>query len=278
MQASTFTALLAGGILVAGGILLGTHLEALRSDRRSSESRAADPADRSLRDRLAALEEHVGSIEARQRELDAQLKPAKELLDLLRQQVPNLRRARKSANETAAIATLRNLISAQAMIQQSGKIDLDEDGDGEYSGFLEMSGAARGRMYRALVPAVLSGTFRVLDDSGRVTRSGYHFHIYLPAREGRPVGEPPQGYTEACGVDADLCERVWCAYAWPVEERAGDKVFFTNQEGDVLCTVDARYRGAQGPRADAAFLEPGTITGKTAVERKGVDGNVWSTP
>ncbi|MBL9088854.1 MAG: prepilin-type N-terminal cleavage/methylation domain-containing protein, partial [Planctomycetia bacterium] len=35
--------------------------------------------------------------------------------------IPNLLAARLSSNETAAIATLRNIISAQAQFQQSAK-------------------------------------------------------------------------------------------------------------------------------------------------------------
>ena len=38
--------------------------------------------------------------------------------------IPNLLAARLSANETAAIATLRNVISAQAQFQQTAK-DID---------------------------------------------------------------------------------------------------------------------------------------------------------
>ena len=60
--------------------------------------------------------------------------------------IPNLLAARLSANETAAIATLRNIISAQAQFQQSGKADTDNDGTGEYGGFVELSGQAAGRM------------------------------------------------------------------------------------------------------------------------------------
>ena len=45
--------------------------------------------------------------------------------------IPNLLAARLSANETAAVATLRNIISAQAQFQQGAKADTDNDGTGE---------------------------------------------------------------------------------------------------------------------------------------------------
>jgi prepilin-type N-terminal cleavage/methylation domain-containing protein len=59
--------------------------------------------------------------------------------------VPNLLSAKLAANETAAIATLRNLGSAQAMIQGASRIDADNDSLGEFGTFLELSGRARVR-------------------------------------------------------------------------------------------------------------------------------------
>src|SRR5512134_3570136 len=85
--------------------------------------------------------------------------------------IPNLLSARLSANETAAVATLRNIISAQAQFQQSAKADEDNDGTGEYGGFLELSGAVTGRLPAGttLIPPVLSGAFRTLNADSNVT-------------------------------------------------------------------------------------------------------------
>ena len=76
--------------------------------------------------------------------------------------IPNLLAARLSANETAAIATLRNIISSQAQFQQGAKADTDNDGSGEYGGFVELSGGGAGRMLAILNPPVLSGAFLTL--------------------------------------------------------------------------------------------------------------------
>jgi prepilin-type N-terminal cleavage/methylation domain-containing protein len=54
--------------------------------------------------------------------------------------IPRLMAARLSANESAAISTLRSLTSAQAQVQSSGAIDTDGDGAGEYGGFGELAG------------------------------------------------------------------------------------------------------------------------------------------
>src|SRR5690242_1762616 len=56
--------------------------------------------------------------------------------------IPKLMAARLSANEAAAIATLRSVSSAQAQVQSSGAIDSDGDGSGEYGFFGELAGTA----------------------------------------------------------------------------------------------------------------------------------------
>ena len=190
--------------------------------------------------------------------------------------IPNLLAARLSANETAAIATLRNIISAQAQFQQSGKADTDDDGTGEYGGFIELSGAAAGRMTAALVPPVLSGAFRVLNANGEVSRSGYFFHIHLPDVAGAGVAEPVAGYVAGL-CDSDLAETTWCAYTWPVNyNQSGNRTFFTNQGGDVIAAEDGAYSGTgNGPAGDAAFQVAGTITGSVAIGVAGADGNTW---
>ena len=191
--------------------------------------------------------------------------------------IPNLLAARLSANETAAIATLRNIISAQAQFQQSGKADTDGDGTGEYGGFIELSGSGPGRMAGILVPAVLSGSFKVLNLSGEVSRSGYFFRIFLPDPAGAGVGEPQAGFADDGTLDGDLAETTWCCYAWPVNyNQSGNRVFFTNQGGDVIGSEDGAYSGTgSGPAADAAFQAAGSITGSVAIGVVGVDGNTW---
>lgn len=226
--------------------------------------------------RVARLEDAVEALRRSQEGLAKDLGPAADLVKMFTEMRPRLKTARKSANQTAAIATLRNFISAQAQIQQSGKIDLDNDGTGEYAGFLEMSGGASGRMGAPLVPPVLSGAFRVLNANGEAMRSGYHYRIYLPDGRGMAVGEPGGGFAPNTGVEPDLAETTWCCYAWPVNSDAsGSRVFFTNQAGDVLATESDRYVGAgRGPSPDAAFTSTG-ILGRVAVGQRGRDGNVW---
>ena len=54
--------------------------------------------------------------------------------------IPNLLSARLNANESAAIATLKTISSAQAQCQASGVIDANNNGAGEFGYFGELSG------------------------------------------------------------------------------------------------------------------------------------------
>ena len=113
--------------------------------------------------------------------------------------IPNLMAAKLSANEAAAIATLRTLHSAQAQMQGTGRIDVDNDSVGEYGTFAELTGGTGVR--RGLVPAGFStpagATFAAqgnpvdppsmsetlvaaLNNQGELVKSGYGFMIFLP--------------------------------------------------------------------------------------------------
>src|SRR5512145_1141555 len=97
--------------------------------------------------------------------------------------IPKLMSARLSANEAAAIATLRSISSSQAQLQSSSAIDTDGDGGGEYGYFAEMSGVLPMRIgvggvaavgvvgTDELSPAVLSTAFGNVDANGFVSRS-----------------------------------------------------------------------------------------------------------
>ncbi len=192
--------------------------------------------------------------------------------------IPNLLSARLSANETVAIATLRNIVSAQAQFRQTAKADADNDSAGEYGGFAEMSGGLAGRMKTALASPVLSGGFRVLDANGQVSQSGYIFRVYCPGAAGVGVGEPATGFTTA-HLNTNLAETTWCCYAWPVRYgQSGKHTFFANQVGDVVATDVSAYSGdGAGPASDAAFHPSGigTITGVVAAGTVGNDGKTW---
>lgn len=192
--------------------------------------------------------------------------------------IPNLLSARLNANESGAIATLRNVVSAQAQIQAQAAIDVDTDGIGEHGYFAEMAGSVvlRGSGL-TLSPTVLSASLGNVAGSA-VNKAGYFFGLYLPAAAGVPTLEAAAG-GDPGGLDDDLCENTWCAYAWPVNRgNTGNRAFVVNQSGDILQTNNAvlNYNGlAAMPAGDAAFLGANDITSGLAIGAVGQDGNTW---
>lgn len=197
--------------------------------------------------------------------------------------VPELQQARLNENESAVIAALKNISSAQSQMQASGLIDRDRNGSGEYAFFAELAGAVplRGTSARC-APAVLSAAFGTLRQS-RVHRGGYVFQMFLPDRDGQGIAEDPSGGDVGCdnGIDAEMAETLWCCYAWPDRAGAsGNRAFFVNQSGDVLAT-NCRGRGYDGERSscafDAAFAASaaGGMLSPVAANTVGRDGNIW---
>jgi prepilin-type N-terminal cleavage/methylation domain-containing protein len=217
--------------------------------------------------------------------------------------IPKLLSARVSANESAAISTLRSIASAQAQIQSSGTIDVDQDGGGEYGFFAELAGTASLResdgaggtavaaaAAEALAPPMLSGALGIVDGNGRVNRSGYLFAMWLPSTGIAPVGvaEAANGGSGAgappVAPDPDNSEVIWACYAWPQNyQQTGNRAFFVNQDGDILQTNnrDLNYDGAVTvPAFDAAYTTANDMASPTANAAVAAlaanDGGVWT--
>ena len=191
--------------------------------------------------------------------------------------IPNLLSARLNSNETAAIATLRNIISAQSQFQSTARADENNNGVGEYGTFAEMAGGIGVRGNANLNPPVLSTAFRTVNGNGEVSRSGYVFQIFLPSSTGAGLAEEANGGADS-NVDSDVAETTWCCYAWPANYgNTGNRTFFVNQGGDIVATEDSDYSGTgNGPDANSAFSGSGTtITGNVATGLTGRDSNFW---
>lgn len=200
--------------------------------------------------------------------------------------VPNLLSSRLAANESNAISTLRNLVSAQAQFQSAASVDDDLDGTGEYGCFGEMSGAqnlnlrAGGNGPAAtLDPPILGATFANINANGQVNKSGYLFSIFLPNAAGTGVAEGAGGLP-AAGWDPDNCEIFWSAYGFPVDDgTTGNRAFFVNQRGEIIQTKmeNTQYNNGNAPawnaalNGGAAMGDPLGINGLAAV-----DTNTWT--
>jgi hypothetical protein len=202
------------------------------------------------------------------------------------------------SNETAAIATLRNLASAQAQFRAAGHADVDGDGIGEFGTFGEMTGAdgiradATGaRRNAGLKITVLSAALAAVNENGIVTKSGYAFRIFLPGTGGNAVREGQASHRMPSGpgagppfsgpVDVDASETRWCAYAWPVSHgNSGTRAFFVDQGGDVrqMANKEGRYGGLiAGPEWNVAMpvTEMPGWAAPHVKEYRGRDGNLW---
>ena len=111
--------------------------------------------------------------------------------------IPNLLRARASANESSAISSLRTLVSVQALFAET---DADGNGVNDYARSLRELGAAN------LIDSALAGG----------EKSGYFFSL-----ASNPGGSPDS----------------WNVIADPAEPgTTGDRSFFVDETGDVKAT------------------------------------------
>jgi prepilin-type N-terminal cleavage/methylation domain-containing protein len=206
--------------------------------------------------------------------------------------IPNLLAARLTANETAAIATLRAISAAQAQVQASGAIDANGNGAGEYGFFGELTGRVGLRDRSGtpgpelLAPQVLSSSFANITSmppivGGVVSRSGYVFRMLLPRANGIGLPESGAGGVGPSAPDPAQSENFWCCYAWPVMyANTGRRAFFINQTGDILSTRNAtrRYSGPTSfPRFQSAFATLGLpgMSDTIAANTTGRDGQFW---
>ena len=197
--------------------------------------------------------------------------------------IPNLLSARLNANESAAIATLKNISTAQAQCQGSAVIDANNNGLGEYAFFAEMAGTVTVRgSSQSVDPATLSAAFGTINAQSCVMRSGYLFRMFLPTAtltgsvEAASLGGGPGTPV----VDANWAETLWCCYAWPsVAGNSGKRTFFTYQSGDVLMTAATfvTYSGTSPEPAFNAAYRVGSafMSMPVAANTIGQDGNRW---
>jgi prepilin-type N-terminal cleavage/methylation domain-containing protein len=224
--------------------------------------------------------------------------------------IPNLMAAKLAANETAAIGTLRNLLSAQAMVQGAGRIDVDNDAIGEYGTFLELTGRVKVRKGKVastpagsdfsvegteIRPPIVSPSLGQVDLNGFSPKSGYLFMILLPdssdparwvhernvGTSDLPVAELSSTGQSGGGsnvIGTDLAEVLWNAYAIPtLRGNSGNRAFFISQNGDILQSQNevAKHSGAGTPvDGRSAFLGDG-ITSQLAIGTHGRDDDVW---
>ena len=211
--------------------------------------------------------------------------------------IPKLLSARLAANEAAAIATLRSISTAEATFRSTAAVDTDGDGSGEFGYLAEMAGQSSMRVCAAGAPAQ-GGANDFLNPSilpagmgqmqtGIVSRSGYYFQVWLPDATYAGIPEEPTGGCLTGPVPDPNCgEIAWSCYAWPMEAGStGTRVFFINQEGDLLVCSNRQAtqytgdpsNGGTAPNYDEALLTTGDMSSHYRMSvAGGADNTVWA--
>ena len=202
--------------------------------------------------------------------------------------IPNLLRARVTANESAAISTLKSIASSQAQCQTSAIIDTNGNGLGEFGFLADLAGATDVRNNESggigserLRPPFLSAAFGNVQGSQSL-RSGYIFQLFLPDAAALPTAEASNGGASGVSISGHFSELLWAAYAWPsTHSSSGRRAFFVNQVGEILGCGNsiALYQGTtttpSGTAAAIASAGSPTMASTIAVNSTGTDGEFW---
>lgn len=180
--------------------------------------------------------------------------------------IEHWREQRIARNESAAVAMLKTISSAQFQVRASGAIDANRNGAGEFGFFAELAGSSPLRSassvspgHPRLDPPILAAAWGKVHH-GRVVLGGYVFQMFLPKLGGGWVGEAADGGGLDLAIVTDGAESRWLCYAWPAEYGStGVRCFFVNETGNILATrnSDGRLAGGHGPTAGSdAFVSP----------------------
>ncbi len=186
--------------------------------------------------------------------------------------IPSLAKARVATNETAALATLRAIQSAQSEFRVGLLRDGDGDGEGENAFLSELIGDAHGRVEGATPTGMLPGFRRT---ALGYEKSGYIFRIYLPAEDGSPIGDH-ESRVRLQEVDGDLAETIGVIVAWPrTAGVTGLRSFFVDPQGVRRFCSDG-YGGENGPSPDLFTTQRGNLAAAPIGRRDRThDGKLW---
>jgi len=205
--------------------------------------------------------------------------------------IPNFITAKINANEKAAVATLRQVLAAQAQAHASNEIDIDINGLGEYAFFGELAStvgvrnASGSASTSRIEPPLLSSAFGQMTgggigNGGLTQRAGYNFQILLPDASRSPVTEAPTGGVGSSPPSPVEATAYWCAYAWPINNLSGHRAYFVNHRGEILSSANRtpRYVSGSPPPANAVYLAgaSGTMASTLAINATGLDGQLWT--
>ncbi len=191
--------------------------------------------------------------------------------------IPSLIRSRMVSNESAAIACLHTMVTAEQEFRTGAEVDEDADGAGEFGFLQEIAGTElpRGRVH-IIDPPYVAGSLTAKTAIGVAIKSGYFFKIYLPG-DGGTVLEEAEGVPlpRCVGTGINSQELYFVCYAWPMDSgRSGTRAFVVSESGVIFQTnmEAADYDGSSSvPAAEAAY----SAEAFTSELGAGSDGNAW---
>lgn len=140
--------------------------------------------------------------------------------------------ARGRASSTRAVSTLREILFAQDAMRRYAFIDPDADSIGSAGLLAELSGASSARGKAPLATPPLAPRFapaQATRTGPALERDGYLFLICLPKAGGGLTAQPGEG------IDDELAERRWVAYAWPAASASPHQLaYFINEHERIL--------------------------------------------
>lgn len=194
--------------------------------------------------------------------------------------IPAFLRARITANEGGAVATLKSIFTSEGLFQSGIIVDENQNGSGEYGTLGELTGAytristanggpaATGAgQIQAFITASLRPATTVTGGQagGAGSKSGYLYAVMLPGAAVVTDTDATTANAAPAIADAVFQESRFRAYAWPnVFNNSGIRCFAVNETGEVLTapnvtagTTNQIYEGNGtgtngGPAADAA--------------------------
>ena len=146
--------------------------------------------------------------------------------------IPNLLESRVTANQSAAMATMRSAIFASQVQFQAGAYnDSDANGVGRYGFINELSG-------NVAVAGAEAGDIRLLvgplaQPNEPAQAVGYYFKVYLPHGKGRAFKNAKQIRNAQLNDEGDM-EMRFIVYAWPISSETGRQIFAMTQDGQIV--------------------------------------------
>ena len=217
MDRNVWIAAALAALLVGFGVAVGTGFsgpgadaprtgaapDLLETPRREPAHPAAGPAldtdlGPQILQRLGRLEAAVEELRQQQSKLAQGMEPAAEVIAFFKGRIPARSNAGTDANQTAAIATLRNVVSAQAQLQATGAHRHGRGRHGRVRGLPRDVRRRRGPHGQAADSTrALERAFRRLNENGEADRAAATSTASTCRARGEGIGEPQAGFTRA---------------------------------------------------------------------------------